>query len=139
MSALAKRTDTPEKDERGTPRDLFLSWHQRYNFTVDVAASDTNHKLPRYYTKQQDGLAQSWKGERVWCNPPYSRIRPWLQKAINENVLAVFLLPATTDVAWFHDLVLPFMEVHFLRGRIKFEGFEQGANFGNLIAVFNGI
>ena len=45
-------------------------------FTVDVAAAPHNTKCERFYTAEQDGLAQSWAGETVWCNPPYSSILP---------------------------------------------------------------
>ncbi len=69
-------------DDRGTtPADFgkFDSWLGP--FTLDVAASDRNAKCSRYFTFTQDGLRQSWAGERVWCNPPYSRIGPWIDKA----------------------------------------------------------
>jgi hypothetical protein len=33
----------------------------------------------RYYTAADDGLAQPWDG-LVWCNPPYSRFKPWVER-----------------------------------------------------------
>lgn len=49
-----------------------------FGFTLDAAADAQNHKCPRYYTREQDGLKQPWPGA-VWCNPPYGRqIGKWL-------------------------------------------------------------
>jgi len=33
----------------------------------------------RYYTAEDDGLTSPWDG-LVWCNPPYSKFRPWAEK-----------------------------------------------------------
>lgn len=61
------------KDDWGTPQDLFGALNKEFGFTLDPCADDNNHKCAKYYTKEQDGLAQSWAGETVFCNPPYSR------------------------------------------------------------------
>ena len=61
------------KDDWGTPQDLFDALNKEFNFTLDPCADDNNHKCAKYYTIEQDGLAQSWAGETVFCNPPYSR------------------------------------------------------------------
>lgn len=54
------------KDDWETPADLFAELHREFDFTIDAAASDTNHKLPKYYTQETDGLAQSWEREREY-------------------------------------------------------------------------
>jgi hypothetical protein len=68
----------------------------------------------------------------VWCNPPYSNIRPWVEKAWAEWLhgdvpLVVMLLPANrTEQGWWQDLVEPWRDrdgapsVEFLRGRTRF-------------------
>lgn len=61
------------KDDWGTPQDLFDALNKEFGFTLDPCADDNNHKCAKYYTIEQDGLAQSWAGETVFCNPPYSR------------------------------------------------------------------
>ena len=67
-----------EKYDWETPQSLFDKLHEHFHFTLDAAASDSNHKLPRYYTKETDGLAQDWGGERVFCNPPYGNVETGL-------------------------------------------------------------
>jgi hypothetical protein len=77
-----------------------------------------------------DGLAQSWKGERVWCNPPYSQIAPWVEKAWAETdaLVIVMLLPANrTEQGWWQEHVEPYrdrsasvLRCEFLKGRLRF-------------------
>jgi phage N-6-adenine-methyltransferase len=119
-------------DDRGTTVEVFQPLMDRYGFTVDVAAAEHNAKLSRFYTIQDDGLAQSWTGERVWCNPPYSDIRSWVEKAwtawASGTDLIVMLLPANrTEQSWWQELVEPYrdsgrgLRVEFMRGRIRFD------------------
>ena len=71
-----------EIDDRETDPRAFEDLEDRFGpFTLDVAANHYNAKCPRYFTIEDDGLAQSWAGERVWCNPPFSNIEPWVRKA----------------------------------------------------------
>ena len=51
-----------EKNNWETPQELFDALHAEFGFTLDAAASDENHKLPRYYTVETDGLSQDWGG-----------------------------------------------------------------------------
>ncbi len=117
-------------DDRKTSPEVFDPLHTRFAFTIDVAASTENAKLPRFYTIEDDGLARSWAGERVWCNPPYSNIRTWVEKAdIEEEAESiVMILPANrTEQGWWQDLVEPVrdrpgsrLRVEFIRGRTRF-------------------
>jgi hypothetical protein len=86
------------------------------------------HMAALEFTYEQDGLAQSWACERVWCNPPYSDIEPWVAKArIAGAELVVMLLPANrTEQGWWQRQVEPFrdrgrgLRVEFLPGRPRF-------------------
>ena len=73
-------------------------------------------------------------------NPPYGRtIGQWVKKAYESSLAGacvVCLLPARTDTKWFHDYVLPFAKVTFLRGRLKFGDSKNSAPFPSMIAVF---
>lgn len=123
-----------------TPQDLFDSLNTLYGFNLDVAATAENAKCSRYFTKEDDGLAQNWGGSRVWCNPPYGRqIGKWVRKAYEESrkpgTLVAMLLPARTDTAWFHDYAMK-GKVQFLRGRVRFGGAENNAPFPSIIVIF---
>lgn len=121
----------PDVDDRATVPEVFDPLNERYRFTIDVAAAEHNTKCVRFYDEEQDGLAQPWAEEAVWCNPPYSDIRPWVEKAWLEHADArviVMLVPANrTEQSWWQDLVEPFRDrpgmgltVEFIRGRIRF-------------------
>lgn len=118
-----------EVDDRALPEKVFNQLNARFDFTYDVAASHENHQLPKYCTKEEDGLLQSWAGERVYCNPPYSNIEPWVKKAWKEHKaeIIVMLLPANrTEQKWWQEWVEPFRDkpggltCEFLPGRIRF-------------------
>lgn len=120
----------PEVDDRATTPEVFDPLEDRFGFTVDVAASERNRKVDRFYTVEDDGLAQSWAGERVWCNPPYSNIGEWVEKvwAEQDAELVVMLLPANrTEQTWWQTMVEPFrdqpgsaLRTEFLAGRLRF-------------------
>lgn len=121
----------PEVDERQTPPELFDPLNERFRFTVDACALPRNAKLERFWTPEGDGLAQSWAGERVWCNPPYSSIEPWLQKAWLGAELVAMLVPANrTEQGWWQRQVEPYrdngndLRVEFLKGRQRFIAFD---------------
>lgn len=108
---IARRGALDDADDRWTPYDLFDALHAEHRFTVDVAASKANAKCERYYTRQNSGLTKSWAGENVWCNPPYSDLFAWVQKARWEVAFGgcpkvVLLLPATRCEQSFWQLLI---------------------------------
>lgn len=125
---VGRRGANPKVDDRQTAPEVFDPLHERFGFTVDVAALPHNAKLPRYFTPEQDGLEQSWAGERVWCNPPYSAIEPWVQKAWTSHAeLVVMLIPANrTEQGFWQRWIEPRRDqpggvrVEFLAGRMRF-------------------
>lgn len=127
-----------------TPQDFFDALDAEFHFTVDVCADQSNHKCVRYYTKKNDGLAQSWRGETVWCNPPYGRkLSLWVEKSFKEVYengckTVVMLIPARTETRWFHDYILHRSEIRFVRGRLKFGGCKYNAPFPSMVVVFRG-
>lgn len=71
-------SNTPEW---ATPQDFFDKLNDEFHFTLDPCCTDENAKCEKHYTKEQDGLAQDWTGEIVYCNPPYGREMPkWIKK-----------------------------------------------------------
>lgn len=114
--------DKAKSVEWETPLDLFQKLDAEFHFDTDVCATADNAKCKHYYTKEQDGLKQTWTGT-CWCNPPYGReITKWVQKASESDATTVMLVPARTDTRWFHDYVYGKTEMRFLKGRLKFGG-----------------
>lgn len=111
--------------EWATPPEVFGPLDAEFRFTLDPCATAENAKCARYFTELDNGLAQSWAGERVFMNPPYGReVYGWTKKAAAEarnGALVVGLLPASTDLAWWHeDVVAAGAEVRYIRGRVRF-------------------
>lgn len=129
--------------EWSTPQWLFDSLHIRFAFTVDVCALPANAKLPRYFSPADDGLAQSWHGERCFCNPPYGKhIALWAEKARIEaenGALVVGLLPVRTDTRWWRENVSGHADIHFIAGRLKFGDAKHSAPFPSAIAIWTGL
>jgi phage N-6-adenine-methyltransferase len=108
-----------------TPPEIFDPLNAEFNFTLDPCATTDSAKCARFFTEQDDGLSRSWAGERVFMNPPYGReIYAWTRKAREESVrgaaIVVGLLPASTDLAWWHDDVAGRAEIRYIRGRVRF-------------------
>lgn len=115
------------RSDWATPKAVFDIINLTFGpFTLDPCASAENAKCPTYFTKDQDGLTQSWKGHRrVYCNPEYGRELPkWAAKTVQEarenEVTTVFLIPPRVGSAWFQDLCDYASELVFLRGRVAF-------------------
>jgi phage N-6-adenine-methyltransferase len=132
---VAERGARPDVDDRATAPEVFGPLDARFRFTVDVAASPANAKCARFYAEADDGLAQSWAGDRVWCNPPYSypNLPAWTAKAWQEwkaggPDLIVMLVPANrTEQGFWQEYVEPYrdlpgsdLHVEFLPGRMRF-------------------
>ena len=139
MSKMAVHFSS-ETDQWGTPIDLFQELDRRWNFTLDVCADESNHKVDRYFTREDDGLAQTWAPEVCWMNPPYGReISAWMRKAHAESLkgaTVVCLVPARTDTAWWHDYAMR-GRIEFLRGRLKFGDAKNSAPFPSALVVFH--
>lgn len=127
-----------------TPPALFADLDARFRFTLDAAASAENAKCARYFTREDNGLAQSWAGERVWLNPPYGReIGAWVRKAWRESrrgALVVCLIPARTDTSYWHDYAMRAAEILLIRGRVRFlrpGALLDNAPFPSALVVFD--
>lgn len=114
-----------------TPRALYAALHEEFGFNFD----------PCPLGGDEDGTAPlfcSWRGKRVFCNPPYGPgLRPFLERW-HEPDLAVYLIPARTDTKWFHEIVLPHAkEIRFVKGRLKFGDAENSAPFPSMLCIFS--
>lgn len=109
-------------------------------------------RAARYYTKEENGLAQEWRARSVWLNPPYGRIHPeqrgstksyqplfilkLLEAYENGNVKQAICLTIGTScfMRWFQPLWNYPMCFH--DGRILFDmpdGTQSDFGFGNII------
>lgn len=119
-----------------TPQAFFDELNREFHFDADVCALPENAKCEKFYSPEQDGLKQEWTGV-CWCNPPYGRqVGKWVEKAAKSDATVVMLLPARTDTKWFHDWILPFAEVRFVKGRLKFGQGKNSAPFPSMVVVF---
>jgi len=127
-------SETPEWE---TPQWLFDILDKEFHFTVDVCASEQNHKCEKYYSKADDGLKQEWMGG-CWINPPYGReIKDWMQKAklASENgATVVCLIPARTDTEWWWENCIQ-GEIRFIRGRLQWPGSDTAAPFPSAVVI----
>ena len=128
-----------ETDDWETPQALFDELDAEFHFTLDPCADDKNHKCARYFTKEQDGLKQTWDGV-VFCNPPYGRkIGQWVEKAYKSargGCIVVMLIPARTDTIYFHRYIYHHAQIRFIKGRLRFGGSKNNAPFPSMIAIF---
>ena len=133
---------TSNSDEWATPIKFYQELNNEFQFTLDPCATIENHKCDMFYTKETNGLEHSWRGYRVFCNPPYGKeISKWVEKAYRENLLnktfIVMLLPARTDTRWFHDFIYKKHEIRFIKGRLKFNDGKQSAPFPSMLVIMN--
>jgi len=137
-------------DRWGTPFDLFSLMENIFGkFDLDAAADDNWAMCSEYITKEQNALNPEtpWIGKNVFINPPYGK---WITPFLNRSILECFnnqkhvtlLLPAKTDVKWFHELVWNFADsVTFIKGRLNFRDPESNkkncATFPSMIVHFS--
>ena len=121
--ATQKVLFSSEQSEWETPPDFFKMLDRHYKFTLDAAASDSNHLCKKYFTEKDDALSRSWGNERVFINPPYGRgIGAWTAHAFEEakkGTFSVMLLPARMDTKWFHEWCHE-SRVRLIQGRLMF-------------------
>lgn len=114
--------------EWNTPREYIEAARKLMgSIDLDPASSDEAQSVVNaksFYTKEIDGLSQSWFGN-VWLNPPYNM--PLIEQFVNHIIRdyrnnniesAVVLTNNSTDTGWFHSLLN--YPVCLTRGRIKF-------------------
>lgn len=94
------------------------------SFDLDVASPPGGVPwIPaaRYFTEEDDGLAQPWAGV-VWCNPPYSAPAPWCRRFAEHDEMAILIRADLSTggplVAWrsCHALWVPDGRLNFVDG-----------------------
>lgn len=118
-----------------TPAEFYKVLNQEFNFDFDPCPENASF----------DGLSSPWMGNS-FINPPYGKeVRKWLEKGLLEIQCGrcnrcVYLLPAYTDVKWFHEVVLPnSSEIRFIKGRLKFGVHNNSAPFASMLVIFTNL
>ena len=89
-------------DDYYTPRWVFDALGLR--FDLDVASPPGGPPFvpcDRYFTQEDDGLAQPWHG-LVWMNPPFSETAAWMTRFL-EHANGIALVPFSR-ARWLSDL-----------------------------------
>ncbi|EMV7819245.1 DNA methylase [Escherichia coli] len=128
-------------DDWRTPYRLFHNLHREFNFSLDGAATEHDALLPRF---TDDIHNQSWDGERVFVNPPFSDTKTFLVKA-SEADLAVFLIPYRPQTIYWlkHIFTNPLChEIRILHRAVKYlppaghNGLVIRSPFASAIVIF---
>lgn len=145
-------TRTTGAQEWRTPHWLWRYLNSQYAFCVDAAATRRSRLVPTYFgpdhrdRELRDATLLEWvkiygRGP-YFLNPPFQNIMPFLQRAAEASMcgaIVVCLLPARTDVLWFHEVVLPYArEVRFVKGRVRYyySTTTGKPNFPSMVVVF---
>ena len=136
---MKNRDGSQINDHWATPKWLYDKLNAEFNFDFDPCPLHADF----------NGLMVEW-GKSNFVNPPYNRIdKPkFIQKAFDEwrkGKKCVLLIPAATGTKQFHDLILPYAEIRFLKGRIAFAGYNSKGEYttknkgkhDSMIVVFN--
>jgi phage N-6-adenine-methyltransferase len=127
---IVRGTQGTGENEWYTP-DEYIEAARAVLGSIDLDPASSKHaqktiKAERFFSKENDGLSQEWKG-RVWLNPPYSQpdIANFADKMLEQyaagNVSAAIMLTHNyTDTSWFQKLAHHSDSVCFTRGRIRF-------------------
>jgi phage N-6-adenine-methyltransferase len=130
--AMINGSNTPvrERDTWRTPPKLFEWAAKRYLFfDIDLAANAQNHLCPVWYGDggRGDAFAEKWSdifpARRGWCNPPYSKIAPWVDKAVSEaadGFETVMLIPAPNGEKYTQKLFQHAVSITWIIGRVGF-------------------
>ena len=153
-----------QKDEWETPQWLFDMLDREFKFSLDPAASiqHCNAKCKIFMT---DALEEDWKEtirsgrkvgilgadreDSIFLNPPYSagNIDKFMAKAWEESqkgAVVVCLVPCATDTKWWHNYSMKAQEIRFIKGRVKFIGYDtegkqikNSPKFSSCVVIFD--
>ena len=120
---MKNRDGSENSDHWATPPPFYKQLNDEFNFDFDPCPLNASF----------DGLLMEW-GKSNYVNPPYNRVdKPrFISKAFEEwkkGKTVVMLLPAATGTKQFHEIILPYAEVRFVKGRIAFHGFNSKGEY----------
>ena len=112
MSAYMPKS---KSDKWATPKEILDPLQTEFQFNYDPCPIT-------WQPGDVDGLTAEW-GSSTFCNPPYSNVAKWIEKAHTEwkkGKTVVMLINAVTDTVAFHKFIYNQAELRFIKGRVKF-------------------
>lgn len=108
-----------------------------FPFRLDVAADEENSLCDEYFSAEDNALTKSWACDgAVWCNPPFSLKREFLEKAwiesIEHKIPVCVMIPFEPATKWWADYVMGRATVVFIPdGRYSYLHPETGEDIGS--------
>jgi len=126
-------------DEWETPPWLWERLSSQFNFVWDVCSTPENNLVGGSI----NALEATWPKGVVYMNPPYSNVRPFLKRVVEEyRTTTVALLKGDPSTRWWNDYVKDKATLLWIPKRVRF--YYQGkpgphvANFPSVIAIYWG-
>lgn len=118
---MISESDHPDRACR-TPQPVYFSeqyavrahWVKRIisQFNLDPSicrdcfATPTNRRFDRFWTEEDDALAQEWSPAEIrWCNPPWSLWSRVASKILSSIGVSVAVMPAWYSQPWVRSLL----------------------------------
>ena len=148
---MRERTVNIDTRKYGTPKPFFDRLNAVFGpFTLDPCAEPSTAKCEKFFTEEDDGLAQDWSGHTVFMNPPVGRHEKackktckkkrcverghhidkdiagtddWVSKAWTESLkgaTVVGIIPSSMGTKWFHDYVMQATTLIIVEGRVSY-------------------
>lgn len=135
--AFARAYSSGKNDDVATPAPLYAA--------LDAELGPFDHDPCPLFGRARglDSLAPGaeW-GLCNYVNPPYSRVRPWIEKAIQlrdrRGARTVMLVPCCPNRKYWKELVLPqASEIRVLTNNVQFEGYSRALPMLLSVLVFD--
>ena len=148
---MTTQTERELRQEWETPDDFFGVVNSEFEFQLDAAANQLNKKCAIWMDSRFDALRPKAKwvhanSLRVWVNPGFSGVDPWMGKAYVEaqkhlGAVVVVMALISPSTKWWRDWALKASEIRLLGGRrVQFKappGIKQSSNSReNCLVIF---
>ncbi len=134
----------------GTPSDFWRVIDSEFAFERDACATAHNTKCKDFISPEQDALVTPWvdaNARRVWANPGFSNLGPWVFRAFRESrkypdaLVALLAIPSVSARWW--RVAAHASEIRFIAGqRIQIDpppGIRRSSNAReNCLLIFRG-
>lgn len=121
-------TAPKQKLKQETAAELITGIEKTFGrLTLDLAATDKDHKAPKWITPERDTFSVNWKEEigdgLGWLNPPDEDLTPWAQKCAEQREARFLMIhPAEIDSYHFWEFLLPYATPYALYPRMGYQG-----------------